>query len=135
MKPEYVVDTHALIWHLQNLSELSLKIRELFSQIDAGKARAIAPTIVLVEMIYLAEKGRISEDLLKSALRLLGMNSENYQLAPLDFAVVESLQRIPYSIAPDMPDRLIAATALALNLPLISRDSAMANLPEIEVIW
>jgi len=53
MKPEYVVDIHALIWHLQNLSELSLKVRGLFSQIDAGKARAIVPTIVLVEIIYL----------------------------------------------------------------------------------
>lgn len=36
---------------------------------------------------------------------------------------------------PDMPDRIIAATALHLNLPLLSRDRQIASLPGIIVVW
>lgn len=131
----YVTDTHALIWHLQNLPNLSCKVRQIFSQIDEGSATAVIPTIVVVEMIYLAEKGRIPGNLLNAALNLMGTNSVNYLLAPLDFSVVSSLRQIPRSAVPDMPDRIIAATALALNLPLLSRDSVISNLSEINVIW
>ncbi len=36
---------------------------------------------------------------------------------------------------PDMPDRIIAATALHLNLPLLSRDGQIAQVPSLTVIW
>jgi PIN domain nuclease of toxin-antitoxin system len=131
----YVTDTHALIWHLQNLPELSSGVRQIFSQIDGGSAIAVIPTIVLIELIYLAEKRRIPEDLLNAVLNLIGTNSANYELAPLDFSIVTSLQQISRSVVPDMPDRIIAATALALDLPLLSRDSAINNLSNVEIIW
>lgn len=54
MKKLYVIDSHALIWHLQNVPSLSPKVRQLFLHIDHGQAIAIIPTIVLVEMTYLA---------------------------------------------------------------------------------
>ncbi|QTA88277.1 type II toxin-antitoxin system VapC family toxin [Desulfonema magnum] len=131
----YVTDSHALIWHLQNLPNLSARVRQIFSQIDGGAATAVIPTIVPVEMIYLAEKRRIPGNLLSAVLNFIGTNSVNYELAPLDFSVVSSMRQISRSVVPDMPDRIIAATALALDLPLLSRDSAISNLSEIEVIW
>jgi predicted nucleic acid-binding protein len=36
---------------------------------------------------------------------------------------------------PDMPDRIIAATARALNLPLITVDPIIAESDLVEVIW
>ena len=65
----------------------------------------------------------------------MGKESANYQLAPLNFEVVESLKQIPRSVVPDMPDRIISATALALKLPLLSKDSAILRLLNIKVIW
>ncbi|GAK60957.1 PilT-like protein [Candidatus Vecturithrix granuli] len=135
MKALYVVDSHALIWHLQNARALSSKVRQIFLQVDHGQATAVIPTIVLVEMTYLAEKKRIAETLVQTVFTLLGTGSENYQLAPLDLEIVTNLTNIPRVVVPDMPDRLIAATALTLNLPLISRDMKIMNLTEIEVIW
>lgn len=135
MNAVYVLDTHALIWHLQNSPRLSPTVRSILTQVDGGEAVAVVPTIVLVEMVYLAEKGRIDQDLLELAIGRLGEESENYQIAPLDYAVVVGLRRIPRSVVADMPDRIIAATALALGLPLFSTDSAIAGLNEIEVVW
>ncbi|MCP4111566.1 MAG: type II toxin-antitoxin system VapC family toxin [Desulfobacteraceae bacterium] len=131
----YVTDTHAIIWHLQDHPNLSAGVRQIFSQADEGTATVLIPSIVLVEMVYLAEKTRIPEDLLDSTLDFIGADSMNYESAPLDFSVVSSLRLIPRSTVPDMPDRIIAATALALDLPLLSRDSAIHNVSEIEVIW
>ncbi len=130
----YVTDTHALIWHLQNLPNLSSRVRQIFSEIDEGRSKAVIPTIVPVEMIYLSEKGRIPGNLLNTVLNLIGTDSANYELAPLDFSVISSLRQISRSVVPDMPDRIIAATALALGLPLLSRDSAISNLSNIQVI-
>ena len=133
--PNIVADTHSLIWYLQNSSKLSLQAHLLFSQADDGESSVIIPTIVLVEMTYLAEKKRITKALMKTALSLLRRGSENYRLAPLDLAVVEVLEQIPRSLVPDMPDRIIAATALSLELPLLSRDRAIAAVEELEVVW
>ncbi len=131
----YVTDTHALIWHLQSHTNLSPQVRAIFSQTDLGQAVIMLPSIVLVEMVYLAEKGRIATNLVNLVLQLLQTNSQNYQLAPLDLPTVNNIALIPRTLVPDMPDRIIAATALALNLPLLSQDSAIAQGAQIQLIW
>ena len=131
----YVADTHSLIWHLQGNPRLSSRVRSIFSRADSSKASIVVPTIVLVEMTYLAEKKRIADTLLKASLALLRRAGESYLLAPLDLAVVDVLERAPRSPVPDMPDRIIAATALCLGLPLLSRDRDMAAVVGLKVIW
>jgi predicted nucleic acid-binding protein len=41
---------------------------------------------------------------------------------PLGLRIGLAVKQIPRNAVPDMPDRIIAATALHLNLPLITRD-------------
>ena len=134
MTDHYVVDTHALIWHLQSHSNLSPRVRGILSQADQGQAVIIIPTIVLVEIVYLGEKGRIAPNLAQAVLQLL-QGGDNYQVASLDLTVVQSLAQIPRDIVPDMPDRIIAATAFSLNVPLLSRDRAITQATQIEVVW
>jgi PIN domain nuclease of toxin-antitoxin system len=131
----YVIDTHALIWHLQNSTRLSSRARELLVQVDQGRAVAIIPTIVLVEMIYLAEKHRIPEDMVASVIQMLSTMGGNYRLALLDLTVVQYLRQISRSVVPDMPNRIIAATALALDIPLLSRDDKIIHLANVQVVW
>jgi predicted nucleic acid-binding protein len=45
-----------------------------------------------------------------------------------------AVYKIPRDLAPDMPDCLIAATALHLDLPLITRDRRLQGAP-IKTIW
>ncbi len=133
--PVYVLDTHALIWHLQDSDSLSSLARCILDDVESGKATAIIPSIVLVEMVYLAEKKRIAAELLDAALRCFRLGAKNYHLAALDLAVTDGLREIPRSVVPDMPDRIIAATALVMGLPLLSADSKISSIATVRVVW
>lgn len=85
-----------------------------------------------MEIIYLVERKRVPlEALQESALK---DNSSSLVVAPLDAAVAEAVPRIPRAIVSDMPDRIIAATALHLGLPLVTRDARIHSVG-IGTIW
>lgn len=131
---DYVADTHALIWYLENSSRLGSHARAAFDACDRGEIRIYVPTICLVEIVYLMEKGRISPDM-KSMLDLALKSEESgLVLTDLDVDVAEQVANVIRDDIPDLPDRVIAATALALNLPLISRDRKIV-LSGLDTIW
>jgi predicted nucleic acid-binding protein len=47
----------------------------------------------------------------------------------------ESPQNIPCADVPDMPDRIITATAYQLDLPLITKDQKIKNSRVVSVVW
>jgi predicted nucleic acid-binding protein len=53
---------------------------------------------------------------------------------PFDKYVAQAMQQVERSQVPDLPDRIIAATALSLKLPLISRDRKI-QMSSVETIW
>jgi len=131
----YVTDTHALIWHLTESPNLSTKARDIFHNTDAGLHQIIIPSIVLIEMVYLVEKGRISHSSFESILKLLDNTAGSYREIALNKETVKAIQSIPRSEIPDMPDRIIAATAYQLGLPLITRDEKIKKSGIVKVIW
>ncbi len=131
----YVTDTHSLLWHLSTDARLSGEAQRIFQKADAGTAEIYIPGIVLVEAVYLAEKKRIDEVLIEEALTLLTCSDYSYRLALLNVGTVRALRIINRSSIPDMPDRIIVATAYQLGLPLISRDKQIANAGFVTMIW
>ncbi len=131
----YVTDTHALIWHLTADAQLSATCRAIFEAADRGEAKVRIPGIVVVETIYLAERARFPNALVTQMLDLVDPETAGYAVAPLDAAVVRSLATIDRSVVPDMPDRVIAATALAVGVPLLTRDSRIRFALGARAIW
>ena len=131
----YVTDTHALIWHLYSDSKLSPTCQAIFARADAGEDAIVIPTIVLIETLYLAEKKRIPDDAMRRSLALILAGADNYQVASLDMTVVHAMSRIDRATVPELPDRIIAATALGLGLPLLSRDFSVTSVSILTVIW
>ena len=132
---DHVVDTHALVWHLTDAPELSSAARTILVDADAGNQAIIVPTIVLVEIIYLVEKDRFPRAVLARVVRYLSEPDRPYREAQLDLITAQTVERVPRTAVPDMPDRIIAATALALGLPLISADERIRNAGVVPVIW
>jgi predicted nucleic acid-binding protein len=100
-----------------------------------GNNIILIPAIALVEIIYLMEKKRIPMDAVQKSLELLLNGADNYRIVPLDGMVVQSVQRVDRATVPDLPDRVIAATALSLNLPLITRDANIGKATELNIVW
>jgi PIN domain nuclease of toxin-antitoxin system len=55
-------------------------------------------------------------------------------LAPITIGVSRAVRSVPRKLVPDMPDRIIAATAVHLGLPLVTADSQIHS-SGIAIIW
>lgn len=56
-------------------------------------------------------------------------------LHPLDVAVADVYTSIPRDVLTDPWDRFIVATAVALAIPLVTRDGAIQAAQLVETIW
>ena len=123
MPSALVADTHATIWYILDDPRLSANARREMESAAQSGMPIYVPSITLVEIVYLVEKGRFTEELIRRLLEALENPNNVLCLAPLDLSVAQALRQVPREQVPDMPDRIIVATALALELPLITRDS------------
>ncbi len=131
----YVTDTHALHWHLVGNPKLSATAQQIFQAADAGVVQIIVPGIVLVEFVYLEEKGRLDGVWVNQLFALLDTPGGSYVVAPLDAPIAQALRRVPRTLVPEMPDRIITATALHFGLPLITRDAMIQRAALVPTIW
>ncbi len=131
----YVTDTHALLWHLLQSNRLSPNAASIFKNTDEGNGQIYIPTIVLVEIVYLSEKVKIPLNTINRVIDLLDAPAVNYQIAQLALPTVHALCRVPRQMIPDMPDRVITATAMELDLPLITKDTKIKKAGIVDVVW
>lgn len=129
-----VADTHSAIWFLAKSPDISSTARQAMRDAtDAGEPIYVS-AITLVEMAYLIEKGRLPEQDLIDLLDKLKDYRSNFELVSVNLAVTQSLRQIKRGEVPDMPDRIVAATALYLNVPLVTRDGKIRT-ANLTTIW
>lgn len=90
--------------------------------------------ITLIEMVYLIEKGRISAESFTRLAIAIEDSQSVFASQPVNLPIARMLTRIDKQQIPNMPDRIIAATALLYNVPVISRDGQI-KLSNIKTIW
>lgn len=133
---EYVTDTHPLIWHLTNDRRLSTQAKSKFVDADAGQCLIWIPGIVLIEMVYLAEKGVIPKILIEHLIGLLNTPGLSYQVAHLNQLTASTmLNHIPWSAVPELADRIVTATAYQLGTSVISKDEKIQASNLVPCVW
>ena len=130
----FVTDTHALVWFGNGkLSQLSKAAEAAFSDAENGKAFIHVPSMVLYEIALLEKLGRIE---LSTGFRRwteILLRNPGFGIYALDADVID--RAVGYGFNSDPFDRVIAATAVELSLPLITRDSAITASGIVEVVW
>lgn len=130
-----VLDTHALIWYLSDSKQLSGIARTAIATEEQNGASLFVSAISLVEVIYLVERGRLPSAALQSLDDALSDPAGSVVVTPLDASVARAVQKISRVAVPDMPDRIIAATALHLNAELVTRDRRLQAAMKNRAIW
>jgi len=135
-----VLDTHAVIWYLSGSNKLSLTARLAIESAERNADDIFISAISLVEVIYLAERGKIPPTALRRLQDALKHSAASVIVAPLDSAVADAVERVPRQMVPEMPDRIIAATAAHLKAELVTRDrrlhlAGVLKAAGIRVVW
>jgi PIN domain nuclease of toxin-antitoxin system len=92
------------------------------------------PLFSNAEICYLIDKGRLVETVLSRVMGAIAVENSVLEIVPVDLEVSLAIRQVDRNIVPDMPDRIIAATAFYLSLPLVTRDSKIQN-SAIQTIW
>jgi PIN domain nuclease of toxin-antitoxin system len=129
-----VLDTHAAVWYVFVRKRLSQDaLRFIRRAVDSGRPVYVS-AISIIETIYLIERGRVPFEAIQRLEAALKDPASGIRVTPVDHEVAQTVYKVSRSVVPDMPDRIIAATALHLNLPLITRDARLQS-AGIQTVW
>jgi PIN domain nuclease of toxin-antitoxin system len=131
---DILADTHAVLWSLFDPAKLSATALQALTDTQTAGGRILVSTITLIEIKYLVEKRKIAPAMLAGLWATITDPNEPLATVPLTEDVARALDKIPRGIVPDMPDRIIAATALAHGLTLVTADAKLHAAP-IRTVW
>ena len=128
-----VTDTHPLLFHAAGGRRLGPRARALFAAAEARDAIIYVPIVVIWEVTLLARAVRVN--LHRPVREFFGdlFSNPSYQVHPLDPAQV--FEAGDLRALRDPFDALVCAAARDLELPLITRDSAIATSRQVRTIW
>ncbi len=127
----YLLDTVTVIRHFSEQGKIGKQAALILDAVGKNQEITLSiSTISLMEIMYLAEKKRITIDL-QQTLKLINASSY-YNIINLTPEILLTAETIDFY---ELHDRLILATAKWLDIPILSSDSLFPQLPDITVIW
>ncbi len=129
-----VADTHAALWYLLNNPLLSPTARTFIDDAAAAGHEILLSPISLAEIVYLTEKQRLPESAYEELKQALADHQYVLEEAPFTVDIVEAMRQVPRDAVPDLPDRIVAATAAYFGVPVISRDSRI-RASNVHTVW
>lgn len=132
---DIVIDTNIVVWYFSGPQIQSSLAQAAIVAAQQSGGSIYIPSITIVELIYLIEKNRVPNDVLVKLREALDDDTTAFELAELSRGIADELQTIDRSIVADMPDRIIAATASHLDLPLVTSDTDIQKLTNVTTIW
>jgi PIN domain nuclease of toxin-antitoxin system len=119
-----VVDTHVLIWAVEDNARLGRAARETIDR--AARTTGVHVSAVTSwEIAMLAQKGRLSLGREIHAWMEATLSLRGIRLAPITPSIAIDSVGLPGSFHADPADRLIIATARETGFPLLTSDQAI----------
>jgi PIN domain nuclease of toxin-antitoxin system len=131
VEPIYVIDTHALLWHLTGSKKLSSRAAEVFGAAYRGETQLMISAIVLAELYHLNQKQQSPLDFADIFEQLATTSA--YQLVPFEPRHVLDFPRD--SAVTELHDRIIAGLARRLDAPLLTLDPIIEASGVARVEW
>ena len=126
-------DTHVLVWSVLEPEKLSRKAAARFDEARSASGLACAD-ISLWEMAMLVERGRIQSPLPVDVFLGKLCKALMLQVLPITPGIAALAQDARFAHG-DPADRLIAATAVAHDLDLMTADRVLQRLRHVRTVW
>jgi PIN domain nuclease of toxin-antitoxin system len=128
---DYVADTVAFVRFVTGSKKIGKTALDLMlSANEIGTSRIILSAVSLMEIMYLAEKGRIPLKLEDTLDKLA--KHPSFSVVPLDENIVRAANSCQ---GLELHDRLIVATAKYLKAPLLTCDQVIIGSKMVKTIW
>lgn len=129
-----LLDTHAVVWWTTSPEHLGPAAADAIAR-ESREGKLLLSSFSVWEAALLVEKGRLSFvggfDTWLTRLGALPF----VQFIPVDNGIAVRSVRLPSLMHADPADRIIAATALELGAPLITKDDRLRACPWLQTIW
>jgi len=129
-----VADTHTALWHLFDDPRLSATAKAFIDTAAEARQKIAISSISLAEIVYLIEKARLPSTSYDELMGALADPEHVFAEAAFTGAIVQSMRTVSRIEVPDMPDRIVAATAAYFDVPVLSRDKRI-RAASIKTIW
>jgi PIN domain nuclease of toxin-antitoxin system len=128
-----VADTHTAVWHVFDDKRLSSAAGDFIDQAAEARRNILVSAISLAEVVYLIEKKRLPANAYSDLKNALRDPDHVLKEAPFTVEIVDTMRGLLRAEIPDLPDRIVAATAVHFGVPVISRDRRIraANLQTV----
>lgn len=129
-----VLDTHALLWWVDNPAQLSKQASEAIARAMMTKSVYVS-CFTSWEIALLVERGRLN-----LALDVRDWLARCEQLPFLTFVPVSTAIAVASVRLPDFPhadpaDRIITATTLSLGAQLVTKDEKLRSYQNVQTVW
>lgn len=129
-----VADTHTVLWYLFADPRLSSTAKDFINRAAAGRQKIAISSISLAEVVYLTEKNRLPASAFDIVLQALADPDHVFMEAVLSAVIVQAMRKVSRTEVPEMPDRIIAGTAIYFDVPVLSRDRRI-RASSVNTIW
>lgn len=127
---EYLIDTQVVIWSLANSTKISLAVREILQSHVIGISH-----VSLLEIAIKQKVGKLAEVTITVGELEKQLFNDGFQLVPINSSHISAYHSIPlFPDHRDPLDRLLLATALAENVPIISADEKFLLYPPLVTV-
>ena len=127
-----LLDTCAIIWDALDASKLSPDAR---NTIELNERSLIICDISIWEIAMLIKRKRLVLDDTAAGFINLLLQSRNYFIQEITPEIAELSVNFGSEINNDPADRLIAATSILGNAPIVTADQNLRNTTMVETIW
>ncbi|WP_322052439.1 type II toxin-antitoxin system VapC family toxin [Paraburkholderia bannensis] len=126
------LDTCALVYWLRGDQALSEPARNAIDN-ALEESEVLISTISVLEVAQFVENGRLALSMDTRRWLATLASLEGVRMVPVDTAIAVRATTLSPQLPP--PQRIVAATARTLGVPLVTPDSRVRALTHIDTIW
>lgn len=130
---KYLIDTHIIIWALENNTKLSQRVKDI---LEDEKTEILVSQVSLYEIAIKQKLGKLPEVIYSIQDLVIEIEAIDFQILPIKNEHIYAYNSIDLVEDHRDPfDRLIIATAFQEQIPVISADEKFKNYgSQIELI-